>query len=118
VRELPAQKKDIKMSYRWPNKDPDETLDYSVDWSRFLGDTSTIQSVAWFIDNENGVKTPFEPVTVVNGLQPISTTNTTTASTIFLGLGTNNKVYKIYCRMTDTMGRVAERSITLSVKER
>jgi len=24
------------MSFRWPSKDPDETLDYSVDWSRFL----------------------------------------------------------------------------------
>ena len=38
------------MSFRWPNKDPDETLDYSVDWSRFL-DTGTISSCSWFVDN-------------------------------------------------------------------
>lgn len=106
------------MSYRWPNKDPDETLDYSVDWSRFLGDTATVQSVAWFIDNETGVKTSFAPTTVVNGLQPISVTNTTKIATIYLGLGTNNKTYKLYCRMTDSQGRVAERTVSLSVKER
>ena len=28
------------MSYKWPDKDKDEILDYSVDWSRFLGDDS------------------------------------------------------------------------------
>lgn len=105
------------MSYRWPNKDPDETLDYSVDWSRFLND-ATIQSVAWFIDDENGAKTSFEPTTVVNNLQPISKTNTTKVATIYLGLGTNNKLYKLYCRVTDSQGRVAERTILLPVKER
>jgi hypothetical protein len=36
------------MSYKWPDKDPDEMLDYSVDWSRFLGD-DTISSVTWYI---------------------------------------------------------------------
>ena len=36
------------MSFRWPNKDPDETLDYSVDWSRFLG-SATIASVVWSV---------------------------------------------------------------------
>ena len=36
------------MSFRWPSKDPDEILDYSVDWSRFL-DTATITDVVWFV---------------------------------------------------------------------
>ena len=45
------------MSFRWPSKDPDETLDYSVDWSRFL-DTATINSVIWFVkSNTYNVKT-------------------------------------------------------------
>jgi hypothetical protein len=106
------------MSYRWPNKDPEETLDYSIDWSRFLRDSSTIQSVQWFIDNESGNKVAFNPVTVVNGLQPVSTTNTTTVATIYLGLGDNNKQYKLYCLMTDTQGRTAERTVSISVKDR
>ena len=45
------------MSFRWPSKDPDETLDYSVDWSRFLG-TATISSVAGSVKStEYGTET-------------------------------------------------------------
>jgi hypothetical protein len=39
------------MSFRWPNKDPDETLDYSVDWSRFLV-SATINNVVWFVKSK------------------------------------------------------------------
>lgn len=106
------------MSFRWPNKDPDEVLDYSIDWSRFLRTPATIASVEWFVDDAEGVKTPLIPVTVINGLQPVSTTNTSTVSTIFLGLGLNNKTYKLHCRMTDTQGRIAERTVFLPIKDR
>ena len=41
---------------KWPFKDPDEILDYSVDWSRFL-DTHSIEVVAWSIKNADGTKT-------------------------------------------------------------
>jgi hypothetical protein len=105
------------MSYKWPNKDPDETLDYSVDWSRWLGTGVTIASVAWFADNASGVKTSFGAGVSVNGLQNISQTNTTTVATINLGLGTVNKEYKIYCRITDSSGSVVERTIKLNIKE-
>ena len=40
------------MSFTWPNKDPDEQLDYSVDWSRFL-DTATISNVEWFVKSNS-----------------------------------------------------------------
>ena len=36
------------MSYKWPDKDPDETIDYSVDWSRFLG-SNTISAIVWSV---------------------------------------------------------------------
>jgi len=35
------------MSLRWPVKDPDETLDFSIDWSRFL-EGRTISEVVWY----------------------------------------------------------------------
>ena len=105
------------MSYKWPNKDPDEVLDYSVDWSRWLGTGVTISSVAWFVDDASSVKTAFGAGTVVNGLQNVTQTNTTTVATINLGLGTVNKEYKIYCRITDSSGSVAERVIKLPIKE-
>jgi len=34
------------MALKFPDKDPDERLDYTVDWSRYL-DTLTISSVQW-----------------------------------------------------------------------
>jgi hypothetical protein len=105
------------MSYRWPNKDKDEQLDYSVDWSRWLGNGVSIVSVAWFVDNASGVKTSFPNGGVVNGLQNVAATNTSTVATINLALGTNNVKYKIYCRITDSSGSVAERVVFLTIKE-
>ena len=33
------------MSYKWPDKDKDEVVDYSVDWSRFIGDDTVALQV-------------------------------------------------------------------------
>jgi hypothetical protein len=104
------------VSFKWANKDPDEILDYSVDWSRFLG-TATIGSVSWFVDNTSGVKTAINAGQTVNGIQNVSQTATNTVATINLGLGTLNKEYKFYCRMQDSTGSIAERVIKLRIKE-
>lgn len=106
------------MSYRWPNKDPDETLDYSVDWSRFLGDGVNISTVTWFVDDADGVKTQIDSGETVSGIQNVAQTKTNTVATINLGLGTNNKEYKFTCSVTDTSGSTAERVIKLRIKER
>jgi hypothetical protein len=52
------------MSFRWPNKDPDETLDYSVDWSRWLNG-ATISTVVWYVDNSAGAKTALQQVALL-----------------------------------------------------
>ncbi len=104
------------MSFRWPNKDPDETLDYSVDWSRWLNG-ATISSVVWYVDNSSGVKTALPASNTVNGLQNVAQTISGGVATINLGLGTNNTEYKIYCNMSDSSGSVAERVIRLRIKE-
>jgi hypothetical protein len=106
------------MSFRWPNKDPDEQLDYSVDWSRFLGTGVTISSVAWYINDADGVKTSISSGETVNNIQNVSNTNTSTVATINIGGGINNTEYKFYCRMTDSTGSQAERVIKLRIKER
>lgn len=106
------------MSYRWPNKDPDETLDYSIDWSRFLGSGVTISSVEWYVDDSDGVKTLIGNGSVVNTIQNVSQTNTNTVATINIGSGTANVEYKFYCRITDSTGSRAERVVKLRVKER
>ena len=105
------------MALKWPPKDPDEQLDYSVDWSRYLG-TNTISSVVWKIDNADGVKQTWVATTVVDGLQYVSASNSSTVTTIQLGLGTANKNYTIYCQITTSDGVTTERKITLKVRER
>jgi len=104
------------MSFRWPNKDPDETLDYSVDWSRWLSG-ATISSVVWYVDNSSGTKTALTAGNTVNGLQNIAQTVSDGVATINLGSGTNNIEYKIYCNMSDSSGSTAERVIRLRIKE-
>jgi len=106
------------MSYKWPFKDPDEQLDYSVDWSRFLG-TDTINSVQWYIEDSNGTKTAAGAGNTVNGLTIAGQTNTTTVASVILSNGTANTTYKIHCAITfGTDNLVSERKILLPVKER
>ena len=107
------------MSFRWPNKDPDEQLDYSIDWSRFLG-TATISSVVWSVNNASGVKTTISGGATVNGIQNVAQSQSTDnkTATINLGLGTNNTEYTFFCRITDYTGSQAERSVKLKVREK
>ena len=105
------------MSYKWPDKDKDEMLDYSVDWSRFLGD-DIISAVTWYVDDADGVKTAVTDASVVNGLQFVTGTNTTTVATARFSLGTNNVRYNVTCRVNTNEGLQYERSIFLRVKEK
>ena len=103
--------------YKWPDKDKDEIIDYSIDWSRFLN-TDTISGVTWFIDDANGTKTQTSDSDVIQGIQRVSATYTNTISTIRLSLGTDNVRYKITCRVTTVSGLQFERSVYLRIKEK
>ena len=115
------------MSFRWPNKDPDETLDYSVDWSRFL-ESATIDTVKWFVQsNLYDTKTELQAGQTLttassnattDSIQNVSQTNTTTVATINIAGGQNNVEYTFTCQMTDTTASTAERTIKLRLKER
>ena len=105
------------MSYKWPDKDKDELLDYSIDWSRFLN-TDTISGVTWYIDAADGIKTEVSATDIVSGLQFVQGTYTNTVATIRLGLGTNNVRYRITCKVTTSGGLQYERSVFLRIKEK
>lgn len=104
------------MSFKWPPKDKDELLDYSIDWSRFLG-AATISGIIWYVDDSAGVKTAIASGNTVNGIQNVSQTVSGSVATINLGLGTSNYDYKFTCNMTDSSGSIAERVIRLKIKE-
>lgn len=105
------------MSYRWPDKDPDEIVDYSVDWSRLLRD-DTLSAATWYIYDGEGVKTEVTDASVVNGLQFVTGTISGQVATARFSLGTNNVRYTINCKITSGSGLVYERSIFLRIKEK
>ena len=105
------------MSLRWPTKDPNETLDYSLDWSRFLYDGTNIISVVWYIDVD-GVRTIFPESTSQQNLSNLGTSNTTRIATINLGGGNLNQDYKLTCVMTDSTGSTAVKSVKIRIRYR
>ncbi len=113
------------MSFRWPTKDPDETLDYSFDWSRFLG-SATISSVTWFVQtpeigktqiNAGQTLTTASSNAVTDSIQNVSQTNTNTVATINIGSGVLNRQYIFTCRVIDSTGSTAERTAKLVIRE-
>tara|TARA_B100000900_G_C20014747_1_gene487394 strand:- start:173 stop:493 length:321 start_codon:yes stop_codon:yes gene_type:complete len=106
------------MSLKWPNKDPDEILDYSIDWSRFIG-SATLSTAAWSVDNADGVKTTLVASgPTVHGIQLVSSTLTNTVVTARVSLGTDNVRYKFYCTVTTSDGLTFERTVLLRVREK
>ena len=112
------------MALRWPDKDPDELLDYTLDWSRFL-DTLTISSVIWkFIQSDGTESSALSDSDTFNGLTVNSRSNTDTTATIVLSGGTANVDSKLVCQITTSNSAktsapiVTKRIVHLRVRER
>ena len=105
------------MSIKWQDKDPDDQVDYSIDWTNIL-ETHTISSVAWKIYDATSGWITFNQGDVVNGLQYVTSTNTNTIATLYLGLGTNFQEYNIICRMTTSISTVFEQEARIRVVEK
>jgi len=82
-------------------KDPQEVLDYQVNWSDWL-DTDTISTSAFVVQT---------------GITKDSSSNTTTTATVWLSGGTNGSRYVITNTITTSDGRTAERSFIIKVSE-
>ncbi len=106
------------MSFKWPPKSPTEVLDYSIDWSRLLETTTMITDSDWFIEYSEGEKVSFPATTTVYGLTNSAQSVSGKITTIFLASGTLNRNYKLTCAITDSLGRVTERAVSLTIRER
>ena len=82
--------------------DPEANLDYSVDWTDWIG-TDTISSVTWTV-----------PTGLTKGIQ----TKTDTIATVWISGGTAGTSYSVECKITTAGGRTDERTITLRCQER
>lgn len=87
------------LAVRTFKKDPQEILDYTVDWSLWLN-TDTISSASW---------------TVEPGITSVLETKTTTAVTIWLSGGTLGTSYTAASRIITVGGRTAERTIVIHI---
>lgn len=92
-------------------KDPDATLDYSIDWSDWLSQGDSLQTSTWTISTIAGDTAPVtQESTAIN-------TITSTATIVVSGGGANN-IYKLTNRITTDNGLVDERYFRLFVKNK
>jgi hypothetical protein len=85
-------------------KDPDAVLDYSVDWSLWLGE-----------DQITGSQWILPPGAL---LEQVTDTHTATRATIWLRGGEAGKSYVVTNRIVTSGGRTDDRSITVRVEDR
>jgi hypothetical protein len=87
------------MAEAWPDKDPDEVVDYHIDWSARL-DGDTISTSTWVVPS---------------GITKDSDENTTTSTTIWLSGGDEGATYVIVNRVDTAGGRTFDEVVTLTV---
>lgn len=108
----------------WPAKDPDEVLDYDVDWTwRLYSADELAQAQAQEDAGETVTIVPVDHIsTSTFALQPgatlvaDSTSNSTTATKVWLSGGTEGQTYVITNEITTVGGRTMDQSIKLRVK--
>lgn len=77
-------------------KDPNDNLDYSIDWSEWLTGTDTIATSTW------GVPSALTTSNVATG---------TATTVIWLSGGTAGEIYDVHNTITTAAGRIEERTI-------
>lgn len=91
------------MTKTWPPKDPDEVLDYSIDWTDRLT-SETIESSDWTITGDD------DELTFGGG--SISGARTT----VWLSGGTVGKTYYVLNRITTSGTRTMDQTVRLKIK--
>lgn len=96
------------MSLKWPNKDPDEVLDYSIDWIGTsaepgpLFDTSdTISTSTWIVPD---------------GITRDTDSHTNTKTTIWLSGGTALVTYSFVNRIVTAGARTFDQTVKIKIK--
>lgn len=90
------------MALTWPFKDPDEVLDYILDWADRLGE-DTIATSSW---------------TVPTGINKDSDSSDDTTATIWLSGGDEGESYSFVNRVVTAAGRTMDQTVKLKVKTR
>lgn len=85
------------------DKDPDEVLDYTINWINWLTSGDTISSSVWIVPA---------------GITEDSNSFTNTTASVFLSGGIAGTEYKLTNTIVTAGGRTAQRTISIKVAER
>lgn len=88
----------------WPNKDPNEVLDYLLSWARRVPEGDSIAGSTWLVD---------EGDVVVD-----SDSFTDTTATVWLSGGTVGTRCVLTNRVTTTEGRTMDQSVSIRIREK
>lgn len=91
----------------WPDKDPDEILDYSIDWNPRVLDDDSIVSSSWTITTTDGALVIDTAVPAINGI-----------TTVWLSGGTPAYTYILTNRVETDDGRTMDQSVRLLIRAR
>lgn len=94
---------DVRM-LKWPNKDPDDILDYAIDWTAHLEQGDAIQSATWSA----------APAGLTLGTANLAGGK----ASVWLQGGTSGQEYVVTCRVVTTGGRQMDRSARVMVTPR
>jgi len=110
------------MSLVWPNKDPDELLDYSVDWTA-VTENMTITNVVWSVRTTNY---PTETIleagrdltfasngAETDSIQNISQALSGKSAIIYIAGGEDKRDYTFICTITTDLNSVLQRAVIL-----
>jgi hypothetical protein len=110
------------MSLVWPNKDPDELLDYSIDWSDIVSGF-TISTVVWSVRSnvnpaENTLVAGQDLTTasggaIVDSIQNIQQALSGNNAIIYIGGGVNKRDYTFVCTITTSIATTIQRAVIL-----
>lgn len=84
-------------------KDPNATLDYSIDWEDWLVSGDSISSSTWYVSGSDSL------------LLVSASGSTSTTTTVWLDGGTSSYVYNVTNRITSACGRTDDRTIRVTI---
>ncbi len=83
----------------WASKDPVENLDYSLDWSKEIGNDAITNSV-WTADS---------------GITLSNPSFSATGATTWISGGVDGKSYRIWNTITTTSGRIEKVMVSIAI---
>lgn len=96
------------MAKTWPSKDPNEVLDYVIDWN-----SSDEPNPGWAVNDTIATSSWTVPV----GITKDSDSHGNTTTTIWLSGGTLGETYTLVNRITTVGGRTLDQTVRIKIKE-